>query len=358
MKQGKILYDPLPIARMGVRKEDQEVIIANDYSCFAQMIEEYISYGAIKIVIPQSAPEVKTLEEMPILLKNRISIIDDTVERETVHRLLFKLRKEFNVKIDEDYIFLKHPKSTERILIDSIDQVHEDLKKIALGYNHKIQASINTEIAIKNFRFLRTKVVDSDSRLVLAELEAILNQYKKIEFEAITPPKEDTPSELISLFDKLINDRNYLEYSDSINQLTIPQGRDKMIIRLRELSRLIRTKNYIAEGWDYVSKILEVWTGVPLPESKAISSLFNGKELPSFVNMDAAKIRAAEMWRSSNSTKIPLRRDGLPIANDDIIWLPPLASMQIKTSNRKHFSLGTLGELRKMLQSVETEIEK
>ena len=88
MKHGKILYEPLPIGRMGVRKDNHEVIVANDYSCFAQMIEEYISYGAIKIVIPQSAPEVKTLEQMPLLLKDRILIVNDSTEIETQHRLL------------------------------------------------------------------------------------------------------------------------------------------------------------------------------------------------------------------------------------------------------------------------------
>ena len=102
MKQGIILYDPVPIGRLGVRKSDEEVIIANDYSCFAQMIEEYISYGVVKIAFPLSAPELTSIEQMPTILRNRVEIINDNSEREALHRVLFNLRKEFDVKIDEN----------------------------------------------------------------------------------------------------------------------------------------------------------------------------------------------------------------------------------------------------------------
>ncbi len=77
------------------------------------MLEEYISYGATKIAIPLSAPELKTIEQMPILLKNRVQIIDDTSERETLHRVLYNLRKEFEVKINEENDYLQYSKGTE-----------------------------------------------------------------------------------------------------------------------------------------------------------------------------------------------------------------------------------------------------
>ncbi|WP_391557111.1 hypothetical protein [Robertmurraya sp.] len=342
---------------MGVRKDNQEVVVANDYSCFAQMLEEYISYGAVQIVIPRSAPETKTLDQMPLVLKNRILIIDDSNEIETLNRLLFKLRKEFEVTIDEEQGFLKYPKNIPQDLRYAIDQGHSDLKKIALGFNHSVQADVHTENSIHNLRFLRAKTTNSETKIVLADLEALLNQYRKVDFDAITPPKNDTPSELISIFDKLINDKHYLNYSESINQLIIPEEREEALMKIRELSRLIRSKNYIGEGWDYVSKILKVWTGIPFPESKAIGSLFNNKELPAFVDMDKARARALEMWLNSDLTSLPLRRDGLPISNDDIAWLAPMDGMKVSASSNKHFSLGPVGELVKKLQEVQKQLK-
>ena len=343
---------------MGVKKDTQEVIMAQDFSCLAQMLEEYICFGAVQIILPHSSPEIATLDEMPPLLKNRIRIINDDRETETVNRLLFELRREFDVKINEETNYLKFPKGTQKQLIESIDQVHSDVKKLALGFNHKIQININPAFSIDSLATLRAKVQNANSRIILAQIEALLNQYEKVEIETLSTPKENTPYELISIFDKLINDEHYLQYSDSITQLSSPFDRDIALIRIRELIRIISAKNYIGSGWDYITKIIKVWTGVPLPESKAIATLINGNELPAFVNMDMARKRAVELWRNSNFTNNPLRRDGLPIADDNITWLPPLDGMKIRSNDNKSFSLGTVGELLKALQKAQKEFDK
>ena len=358
MKEGVILYDPVPIGRLGVRKKDEEVVIANDYSCFAQMIEEYISYGVVKIAFPLSAPELKTLEQMPLLLKNRIEIIDDTSERETLHRVLFNLRKEFEVKIDEDNDYLKFAKGTEKSIVDSIERIHTDFKKIALGFNHNVQIDVNAESFSRAIRHLRSCVTNAETRVLLAEIEAILNQYENVEFKGIAPPKEDTPKELMNLFDRLINDKNYLEYSDSIQKLSIPSDRNEVLLKLRELTRTLKSKNYIAEGWDYVSKLLKVWTGIPFPESKTLAAMFKNRQLPALVNMDTARQHAIELWRTTGPTNTPLRRDGLPISNEDITWMPILDSMKVSTPYGRYGTLGTVGELLKALQNFQEQEKK
>ena len=67
MKVTQILFEPLPIARIGVEADTTNVVFANDYSCFGKMLEEYISHGAISIVIPTSSPESKLIDDMPPL---------------------------------------------------------------------------------------------------------------------------------------------------------------------------------------------------------------------------------------------------------------------------------------------------
>lgn len=355
MKQGVIIYEPVPIGRLGVRKSDEVVVIANDYSCFAQIIEEYISYGVVKIAFPLSAPELKTIEQMPTLLKNRVEIIDDTSEREALHRVLYNLRKEFEVKIDDNNDFLKFAKGTERNIIDSIEQIHKDFKKLALGFNHDIQIDINAEALLKTLKHLRSSVTSAETRILLAEIESILNQYEKVKFEGIAPPKEDTPKELMNLFDRLINDTNYLEYSENIQKLSIPADRNDALLQLRELTRTLKSKNYIAEGWNYVSKLLTVWTGIPIPEFKAIATLFKNRQLPTLVNMEVARQNAIEMWRKKGATDTPLRRDGLPIANDEISWIPVLDSMKVHTPFGRY---GTVGDLLKALKKIQDQENK
>jgi hypothetical protein len=357
MKQGVILYEPLPIGRLGVRNSDNVVIIANDYSCFAQMLEEYISYGVTKIAISSSSPEIKTLSQMPLILRDRVHILDDSSERETLHRVLFNLRKEFEVKIDEEHDYLKFAKGTEKNIIHNIEHIHTDFKKIAIGFNHGVQTDVNTESLFKSLKFLRSKVTNTETRVLLAEIESLLNQYEKVEFKAITPPKGDTPNELMNLFDRLMNDKNYLVYSDNIQKLSLHDERNETLLKLRELTRILKSKNYIAEGWDYVSKLLKVWTGIPFPESKTIATLFKNKQLPTFVDMAAARQKAIEMWRSTDAIHIPLRRDGLPLSKDEITWIPILDSMKVRTDYNRIGSLGTVNELLKALEKVQRDME-
>lgn len=357
MQKSEILYEPLPIGRIGVRKDNEEVVIAKDFSCFAHMLEEYISFGAVNIVMPKSAPEVSTFDQMPSLLRKRIRVIDDENEIEAMRRLLFNLRKEFSVKISDEDQRLTFPKHTPRELIQSIDKTHSDIKRLALGFNYGVQIEINSEASIKNFRYLREKTSDGEVRVILAQLESLMKLYGDVGFDAPSPPKTSPPKELISVFDRLINDQSYLEYSDSIFRLASPESRKQALIELRELERSIRSTNFVSIGWNYLAKVIKVSTGVPLPESSAISGIIQGRSLPALVNFQEARASAVEMWKKSDLMNKPLRRDGRPVADDEVAWLPPMESMEIYSPDNKAFRLGKVGELLAALEKVSTELK-
>lgn len=357
MQKSEILYEPLPIGRIGVRRDNEEVVIAKDFSCFAHMLEEYISFGAVDIVMPKSAPEISTFNQMPPLLRKRIRVIDDENEIEAMRRLLFNLRKEFSVKISDEDQHLTFPKHTPRELIQSIDKTHSDIKRLALGFNYGVQIEINSETSIKNFRYLREKTSDRKVRIVLAQLESLMKLYSEIGFDAPSPPKNSQPKELISVFDRLINDQSYLEYSDSIFRLASPDSRKQALVELRELERGIRSTSFVSTGWNYLAKVIKVWTGVPLPESSAIFGIIQGRSLPALVNFQEARTSAVEMWKKSDLMDYPLRRDGKPVADEEIIWLPPLESMEIYSPDNKSFSLGKVGDLLAVLEKVSIELK-
>jgi hypothetical protein len=70
MQLSGVLYDSLPIIRLGVRNEDQQVVLAPDFSTFAYMLEEYITLATARIVIPASSPEAKRIADLPLLSRN------------------------------------------------------------------------------------------------------------------------------------------------------------------------------------------------------------------------------------------------------------------------------------------------
>ena len=109
MRASTVLYEPLPIGRLGVELKNQEVILATDFSAFAYMLEEFIALGATKIIIPQSAPEIAQLPQMPELLRKHVQVTNDANERETIERILSPIRAEFCIEIKGETRDLKFP---------------------------------------------------------------------------------------------------------------------------------------------------------------------------------------------------------------------------------------------------------
>jgi len=353
-----VLFEPLPVGRIGFRKEDEEVVVVKDFSTYALMLEEFISFGAVNIAIPQSAPESTTINQMPLMLSKRIKIINDAPEIETVNRVLYDIRKEFGVQITEENNSLSFRNLRDKTLDRPIERIHEDVKKMALGFNHNLQIGLNAQRSINAIQLLRSKVKNQSARIVLAQLEATLKQYESVEFDGITLPKDTKPIELVNIFDKLINDPLYVNYSDSIAELSNPQNRDRAIIELRGLSRVISSKSYIATGWDYVSKIVKLFTGMPLPDSKAIASIINERDFPIMLDLDVAKKRVFENWKNSDYSQTPLNRNGLAISSDKIQWAPLADSVDVLGQDGKYFSLGKAKDVIAVLKKAEAIFEE
>lgn len=327
MAQAEILYESLPVGRIGVRRDTEEVVLATDFSCFAYMLEEYISYGVVSIAMPSSAPEIPLVESVPPFLRKRIKIVDDGREIEATGRLLFGLRQSFGVSFREGSDRLSFPRDMSHALRNRITRAHRDVRRLALGFNNGLQVELRPDASAANLRSLREKVSEPHCRSILSQLEGLLKQYGSVEFDAQVP-SEKTPSGLISVFDRLINDPQYLEYSDSVSRLSVPETRDRALLELREYRRAASSSKALATGWDYLTKPIKAWTGFPLPEAKELATLLSGRTLPSLVNLSEARVSAFKMWQLTGATGDLPWSEGHPLSASDIYWLPPMPSAQ------------------------------
>lgn len=354
----EVLYEPLPVGRVGVKKDTQEIVIARDFSCFALMLEEHISFGAVNICIPSSSPELKAFEDMPRILRERIRVLDDKEEDEVTRRILYELRKEFKVGILEDELHLEKNKEMPISLFKDIDFVHQCFKKLALGFNHNVQVDINVDYAAVVVRRLRGKCTDRQTRIILAQLESIFRSYERIEFKAPALISGNAPKELINIFNKLINDSTYLEYSDSIANLSKPSSRAKALNRVREISEGIKSSEIVKNGWNITSKIITACSGVPVPDTTILSSFSSERQLPQLTDLSVARSDVVNTWKESTLSKVPLKRDGQPIADDSVFWLPPLKSMEVYSPNNESISsFGTVNELLNCLQEYTEDMK-
>lgn len=158
---------------------------------------------------------------------------------------------------------------------------------------------------------------------------------------------------MISIFDRLVNDPQYLKLSETVVSLSDPRLRRGALSQARALGRAVMSSSVIATGWNYVAKIIKVWTGVPVPETNALSVLVSNRTLPPLVDLHAARERALKMWLASANHQIPYRRSGKPLSEGEVDWLPPSASLRASRPGDQYLSLGMIGELRKILQKFE-----
>ena len=244
------------------------------------MLEEFICLGALQIAIPKSFPEIDALSDAPELLKQRIVILDDDSENVATDRLLYPVMQELGIGIDENSGKLLRPKELPMHVFLGMQCVRQDLKCMILGFNHSLQVDLDSNLTISSSRKLRELIQESNARAMLASLEGFLSFYKDIEFDSISP-KLEAPAKMISIFDQLVNDPQYLKLSRTVAKLTDESQRRGALSRLRSIGRGIMSSNVITTGWDATTKILRVWPGIPLPDSSVLSELLSGKTLPS-----------------------------------------------------------------------------
>ena len=155
-----------------------------------------------------------------------------------------------------------------------------------------------------------------------------------------------------------MNDPDYAALSDAVAQLPNPTNRAGVLARIRQIGRKMLSSPVISTGWNYLAKVIKVWTGVPLPEARAIATLVTGRSFPTLVSLGPARERALTMWLASGKHDKPCRRSGAPFSDEGMYWLPPIRSIPTPKPGESMLSLGTVGELRDLLLESKDEIAK
>lgn len=352
MSSSTILFEPVPVARIGVRNDDielpydqREIVVASDFSTFAFMIEEYIASGVTRIAIRKSSPDVALLSDMPLLLKKRVIVVDDDREREIAIRLLYGVFNELGVGVN-DAGRLKFPKDISPRTAGQISRFVDECQRLTLGFSHSLRISTDATVAASIARSLRDHLKGSEIRLILAQLEAVFSSYKGIEFNGPTPVLSK-PQELVSVFDRLVNDKQYLSFSESVDQLLLSDKREAALSRIREWGRDVTDNSLFSVLWNYGGKIVKVFTGTPIPEKDAISAIVSGRKLPLIIELDGARERAVEQWKKYASSAAPYTANNSDVS---VLWLPPLKSAKAEKVGSLKQNLGTVAELKTALE--------
>lgn len=351
--RSKVLYESLPMMRLGARRADSEVVAGPDFSTFAFMLEEYVALGVLVIVLPASSPEAAYADSLPQLLRNHVEIVDDSRERQSVNRVLGAFGRDLPlVENAEGEIVIKQ--SAPRELKKLIANVRTDLEVLALGFNRGLQISLIPSEAVADLRKLRPYLSGGNAKTLVAELEGVYRSYATTELTAAVPPRSP-PRELVCLFDRIINDESYLTLSASIAELAVPETRSMALREIKSnVSRLL-TKERLEAGWNYAGKWIKTLTGMPVPEMKEIASLLGEKRFPVALDLRDARKRAVECWIQSADLQ-PLLKD--ESQNEAVDWIVRALPSKWSGGRLGDFTLGTVREVMAALTAYQTSREE
>jgi hypothetical protein len=323
-----ILYEPLPVQRVGVLRDEQKIVIASDFSPFAFMIEEFVALGVTEIAMPGSAPEAMLLDKMPPLLRRRVRLVDDSAEIEAAQRVLAPVCEELGVEYSKHGNGLEFPQQMSPHKQDALLNIHGSLVRMAIGFNQKALVALDPAESLWALQNIRVDLRGSGGRAVIAQLEGVLRTYEPLRVAGLRVPNTSSASDLVSIFDRLVNDEEYVQLSNAASKLAIPSSRRSALARIREKIRTILSHGRFAGVWDVTSKLISVWSGAPMPEADRLATIIVPRQFPVFVDTKPARAAAIQSWLRTQEALLPCDRSGDPLRLGNVHWLPPLTSVE------------------------------
>jgi hypothetical protein len=337
-----ILFDPLPVGRIGVYRDSQEVVVASDFSTLAWMIEEFVSLGVCTILVGKSAPESRLVTKMPPLLRRRITLASDEQELRARALIMEPIHEELGCRVVRGN--LKFDRKIENNLKAAVIRVHRDLYALAVGLNHSVQVNVRPAGTVTALQHLRSALRDPRGRSVVAQLSGVIAAYVPLTFDG--PQITATaPTELVSIFDRLVNEESYSGFSNSIGSLTQSSGRRAALARTRTFLRQIVKSPPAQVILDVVSKIVKVGGANAIPQASSLFSMFQVRALPMLVDLSEARSRALKRWLATAGAVPPFSREGRQVTMPTIDWLPPFHSASADEPGSAYVSMGRVSEL-------------
>ena len=83
----------------------------------------------------------------------------------------------------------------------------------------------------------------------MSQFEGILSRYETGSFGSIIS-KDNSPRDLISIFDRFLNDPDYITFSQLVSKLNEAETRESALLEVRELARRLSSSRFVVATWD------------------------------------------------------------------------------------------------------------
>jgi hypothetical protein len=269
------------------------------------LLQELIGHGLTEVTIRDyelSFIYKEMMPHLPSILKNRIKAVSTESSHRTALHLLRNLVAEFNIEPDLTFTSFKPVRGGDFTISNdiaySIISVFHTVAYFIDAINARAQCEIDLVSTLKHVDRIK---IESKSPEVLAELavlRAVFGNYSEVSHAAIES-KTNSSAAIAEIFDELILQVEYASLSAELYKFGLVRDVSNLTPRVKRLVGAILRSRLGKQFLDYGSRIINVYTGVPVPTSEFAAALMRDSYFPPIVNLSKATAAAGSQLARS-----------------------------------------------------------
>ena len=287
------------------------VNFAFDPSAFRFIAEEQIAQGATRIALdPRSAfSEGAALSAIGLALKSRVDVIDSDARIEKRRLVLLKpIADELTIDLDEIgpmihesisprlHTLVNERTSERRGLLESLFTLEGACYHLLLGMHYRLQIDIDLRKAWFATQRLRLASRSPPSSTNLAFIESLLRGYSIENVGGLKLTQKANGSQLAASFEEFLTDETYRQLSEARYALGIPSKVRQAVTASHRLARSLVSKKMFSRLFNYGSRAVSVFTGLPLPNSDIAEAILTDAYLPAIADTRSTITAARSAW--------------------------------------------------------------
>ena len=298
---------------------------AVDASGLPFFIEELIGQGATHLAVDKGSFYYDSVDALPEVFRKRIRKVDHNQRCLTQLIALMKpIFEEVGARVTATAIDL--PNTLEDTVSLAIAELFlRHLRLFLLGIRYQLQIEASLKLMQTGIDLLVHELSSSQSRAHLSMIRHAIGSYEPREVDSLEV-RPASPEERLALFREFVEDESYKELSAHSRLLGFPARTERTLILIRRLVERIIKQSPFKQALDFGTRVVEVATRVPLPDSKILQEVIPTHYLPPLVSLKNASISAIGRWIRLQPKFIPTARhrhqseeDGWSAIGDDSV---------------------------------------
>lgn len=270
-----------------------------DYSIYINVIQELLSIGVTKIIVPKNTGIEKLHPFLPPLLKDVTQVVDFTAQANQVDVLFNPIFEELKLEaifpkapVYGISIKTKNKPSKDLIFIISVcSSLRLQLFNYLMGMEHNLAIEFELKRAKESITFLINELNGIATTSTLSYLLGVFNSYQKTNIDSVGLTSSAS-NEFVNLFDTLLRQEDYQKMAQHASRLGFPETVSNSIASLTKSSLNLIKKEGFKNVLDYVSKVFELAFFIPKPGNVFFDKLLGQRYLPPLIPLETVRDEA------------------------------------------------------------------